>query len=485
MKSKRDSEANSDETLASGLGIVIETKTGDGADEEGLKPSASPEFPEGGLEAWLTVLGASLVQYTTFGWGLTPLVIHSPHLIDEPHRYINAFGVYQDFYVRHYLQTSTPSAIGYVFMRFFIGFLVARIRVPDNAPSASRKFSGEVLWLIRFQFRWIGGTQIFLNFSMGLFTGRLFDRGYFRHLMIASVLLHGIALFMLSLSNPGAYYQVFLTNGVALGAACGITYVPSLGIVSHYFHRRRSVAIGIVSSGSALGAIVHPIMLNRLFDSSVGFHTGVKISACINVIVLIIAGSIMRTRLPPKGVQSFPIVEWVKEPAYALILIAGLFSFLGLFFPVFYLQLNAITHGVDKKFAFYALSILNAASVFGRMIPNALAPKLGLFNLLVFFTTGTGAVALCMAAVKDAVGTALFAVFFGFFSGACIALVPATIGLLAKDMNEVGTRMGIFFGTGGILGLFATPIAGALLTSEYRWLNPTLFSGVSVYYHSQ
>ncbi|RXW23620.1 hypothetical protein EST38_g2226 [Candolleomyces aberdarensis] len=164
--------------------------------EENVYPAEEsvPQFPDGGFWAWSTVAGAFLVQYCTFG-------------------YINAFGVYQDYYVRIYLTHYTPSTIG-----------------------------------------WIGGMQIFLNFGMGVVTGRLFDRGYFRYLMATSIVLHAIALFMLSLSHENKYYQVFLTNGVAFGAASGITYVPSLGIVSHYFHRRRALALGIVSSGSALGS---------------------------------------------------------------------------------------------------------------------------------------------------------------------------------------------------------------------------------------
>ncbi|KAH6901201.1 monocarboxylate permease [Coprinopsis sp. MPI-PUGE-AT-0042] len=362
MKCKRNSEAPSDDTLSTSAGHVLEVKVVDDAATAASAEALSKEFPEGGMQAWMTVAGA----------------------------YINAFGVYQDFYVREYLQNSSPAAIG---------------------------------------------------------------------------------LFMLSLSKPGAYYQVFLTNGVALGAACGITYIPSLGIVSHYFHRRRAIAIGIVSSGSALGAILHPIMLNKLFHSAIGFHNGVRMSACINVALLVAACLMMRTRLPPKPVQKFPVVQWLKEPPYLLLLIAGIFSFLGLFFPVFYLQLNAITHGVDKQFAFYAVMLP------GRMIPNALAPKLGLFNLLTLFTVATGVTVVCLVAVRDAVGVALFAIFFGFCSGACIALVPATIGLLSKDGNEVGTRLGVFFGIGGFLGLFATPISGALLTSEFHWIRAILFSG--------
>jgi MFS family permease len=131
------------------------------------------------------------------------------------------------------------------------------------------------------------------------------------------------------------------------------------------------------------------------------------------------------------------------------------------------------------------------------MVPNALSHKIGLANLLTFFTFTTGVVTLCMAAVHDLAGTIVFAICWGFSSGAVISLVPATIGLLSKDASEVGARLGIFFGVGSILGLFggfpwssrlnfslmggsytATPIAGALLTKEYKWLNASLFAGV-------
>ncbi|KAF8148677.1 MFS general substrate transporter [Crassisporium funariophilum] len=406
-------------------------------DERDLVPSATA-FPDGGLQAWLTVLGAFLVQYTSFG-------------------YINAFGVYQDFYVREYLTDFSPSAIG-----------------------------------------WIGGVQIFLNFSMGVFTGRAFDRGYFYHLMTASVVLHAVAVFMLSLSHQNSYYQVFLTNGVALGLSSGLSYVPcnqcslllngynteknaALGIAGHYFQKRRSLAIGIISSGSALGAVIHPIMLNKLFNGPVGFQNGVRISGALNVFLLVIAAFVIRPRLPPKASHHrFPIWQWMKEPAYLACIVGGIFCFLGLFFAVFYLQLYAIQHGVDTNFAFYALSILNAASIFGRTIPGSLSPKFGVFNLGAIFTIATGVVILCLVAVKDAAGTAIFAVFFGLFSGACIALTPAMIGNLAKDMSEIGTRLGIYFGIGGVFGLFATPISGALLTSHYHWINPSLFAGIAM-----
>ncbi|KAF9043306.1 major facilitator superfamily domain-containing protein [Panaeolus papilionaceus] len=276
--------------------------------------------------------------------------------------------------------------------------------------------------------------------------------------------------------------RVFLTNGISLGFATGISYAPSLGIAAHYFQRMRPIAVGIISSGSALGAVLHLIMLNRFFSNpNIGFHNGVRISAGLNLTLPLIALALMRTRLPPKttSVSASQIKRWLnpkKDPAYFVFLVSAVPCFLGLFFSVFYIQLDAILHGVSEDFAFYSLSILNAASLVGRIIPALLAPRLGVFNLGVFCTTATGFVILCMLAIRDMVGTALFAIFFGFTSGAAIALTPAVIAL-AKDANEIGQRMCIYFGWGGIFGLFTTPISGALITREYHWSSPTIFAG--------
>jgi len=76
------------------------------------------------------------------------------------------------------------------------------------------------------------------------------------------------------------------------------------------------------------------------------------------------------------------------------------------------------------------LSMLNASSFLGRIIPGALAPSLGLFNLIVFFVVSSGVVVLCMMLIKDVVGTVFIAMSFGFFSGAAISLTPSIMGLI-------------------------------------------------------
>lgn len=45
------------------------------------------------------------------------------------------------------------------------------------------------------------------------------------------------------------------------------------------------------------------------------------------------------------------------------------------YIPFFYIQDYALKLGIDHDMAFYLLSIMNAASLFGRLVPNWLADR--------------------------------------------------------------------------------------------------------------
>jgi len=235
--------------------------------------------------------------------------------------------------------------------------------------------------------------------------------------------------------------------------------------------------MGVVACGTALGAVLHPIMLNQLFHGRAGFHNGVRISAALNTCLLLVANIIMRTRLPPvKNSGSLQLLEFARDPPYVAIATGSLLVVCGLFFPSFFLQLDAIKHGVDPMLSFYFLSIMNATSIFGRTIPTFYAPRLGVINLLLFFTAGMGVLLFCLGTIKSAGGFAAFSVAFGFVSGGAISLTPPALASLAKDRGELGARIGVSFAISGIIGLFATPIAGALLSGSFHWWRPIIFS---------
>lgn len=76
----------------------------------------------------------------------------------------------------------------------------------------------------------------------------------------------------------------------------GITYGPCMAVISQHFSKRRTLVMSLVASGSPMGAVVHPIMLNHLLNGTVGFERGVRASAGFVSALLLISCLSMRTR---------------------------------------------------------------------------------------------------------------------------------------------------------------------------------------------
>ncbi|KAG1733986.1 major facilitator superfamily domain-containing protein [Suillus lakei] len=385
-------------------------------------PPPSPlEFPEGGLAGWATAFGSFLVQFCASG-------------------YTTSFGVYQDFYSQHYLTNETSSVIS-----------------------------------------WIGSTNVFLLMTVGLVSGSLYDRGYFHHIMIAGSFLQSFSLFMLSLSKPDQYYQIFLSQGLGMGIALGLMYIPSVAVISHHFRRRRTLVMAFAATGSSLGAIIHPIMLNNLLNGPVGFANGVRASAALISAFLLIACICMRTRLdPPATPVNYMVAarKCIRDVPFVLMIAGGFLFQIGFYYPLFYFQLDSIKHGISANFSFYSLVILNACSCVGRVTSGFIAAFTGVPNLIIISSMSCSALILGMMGLSSLASVVVLGVLYGYFSGLNNGVSPPLIALLTPDLSELGARMGICLFLLGFGSLIGTPISGALLTPNYTWWIPTLFSGI-------
>ncbi|KAF7343785.1 MFS general substrate transporter [Mycena sanguinolenta] len=381
----------------------------------------SPIFPEGGFRAWATVAGAFLIQFCGFG-------------------YTTSFGVYQDFYTRDYLSQSLPSTIS-----------------------------------------WIGSINSFIVNAGGLVSGRLYDRGHFYLLLYGGSLLQCFSLFILSLCKPQKLYQVLLVQGIGLGLGAGIVCVPSLAVVSHYFFKRRALAMVIVASGAPLGAVVHPIMLNNTLHSSLGFPGAVRVSAGLITGTLLIACSMMHPRLPPPS-SYLPFLKSLghlaRDKAYIFSTLGMTTFAVGYYFPLVYLQLDAVVHGIDETFAFYSLVIMNAANFIGRLLPGLVVERFGILNMFVTAAACGAVLILCMIALGSVASVVVLGIMYGFCTGIYITLIPPLVAMLTNDISELGLRIGITYAIVGIGGLIGPPVSGALLTGRYVWWRPALFSGL-------
>lgn len=311
---------------------------------------------------------------------------------------------------------------------------------------------------------------------VGAITGPLYDRGYLRALLVVGSILIVLGNMMLSLCH--AYWEVILAQGFCIGIGAGTLFVPAVAILPTYFRKNLGLAIGLAAAGSSTGGIIYPIVFYKLVFT-IGFGWATRVLGFIALGTLIFPVVLMKQRIkPPKPRALWDIEAFTDWPF--IVFVGGAFlGFVGLYTALFYISyFGQVTGITSDEMAFYLVPILNAASVFGRTLPNWLSDKTGPLNIIIPGAFICGILLLCFLSVHTLAGIVVNTIFIGFFSGVFIALPPVLFVALTADKSKVGTRIGMgfaFLSAGVLLG---GPAVGAVLGTNVDNLN---WTGVWVY----
>ncbi|TEY24294.1 hypothetical protein BOTCAL_1408g00010 [Botryotinia calthae] len=234
-------------------------------------------------------------------------------------------------------------------------------------------------------------------------------------------------------------------------------------------------SFGIGSSGAALGGIIFPIIFHHL-QPRLGFGWTIRVIAFIMLLLffLPVLGMKMRVR-PSIARRVFEFRAWKELPFF----LSGVFLFLaffGTYIPSFYIQ----SYGEANSIAigFYLVPILNAGSLFGRLIPPYIADYAGVFNTEIACVLLAGILAFVWISVHDTVGLIIYTIVYGFFAGALTGLSPNIAIALSPDIGLLGVRLGMLLIPIALGLLFGNPIAGAI--SSHGWMGLQLFTGGAV-----
>lgn len=164
---------------------------------------------------------------------------------------------------------------------------------------------------------------------------------------------------MVSLSSD--YYQFFLAQGIVASIGSSAVFNACMSSLVTWFFRRRAAAFGIMVSGSSLGGVVLPIMMDKM-NQSVGFPWMMRTMAFMFLALLTVACFTVKSRLPPRP-RRFIFIDYVKglKDLRLSVTIFGFFLFMwGMFLPFNYVILQAEAAGVSQTLIPYLLPILNA-----------------------------------------------------------------------------------------------------------------------------
>ncbi|KAM0277090.1 hypothetical protein ACHAQH_006098 [Verticillium albo-atrum] len=379
--------------------------------------------PNKGLKAWLQVAGAFFIYFNT--WGL-----------------IASFGSFQAFYERDLLRSRTP-----------------------------------------FEISTIGSLQSFLMVFLGFVAGPIYDLGYSRQQLWLGSLL--IVLGTVAQSFSTKLWQLLLSQGVAVGIGMGSLAVLGVALPSLWFDRNLPLANGVAASGSGVGGLVLPIVFRNL-QKAVGFSWAVLTVALISLVTMGVAIAVLETPKVSSKRRAFVDRSLLRDMPYRAFLLGCVFVLLGIYTPFVYVQSYALDNEImSAGLATYILAILNASSIFGRIIPNFFATEIGPMNMAVIATATLCISAFGFMAVKGAAGLIALAVVYGFVVGTFFALQPTIFVRLTPDPTCIGTRFGMAFTVMSFALLFGPPIAGALrrefgYDGAWAWAGASLAVGTVV-----
>src|SRR3974390_110944 len=66
----------------------------------------------------------------------------------------------------------------------------------------------------------------------------------------------------------GSLWQVALAHGLLIGFGCSATFGPLMADISHWFSRRRGIAVALAGSGNYIGGTVWPPVVQHFISSN-------------------------------------------------------------------------------------------------------------------------------------------------------------------------------------------------------------------------
>ncbi|KAG8627481.1 hypothetical protein KVT40_004964 [Elsinoe batatas] len=431
------------------------------------KDNFAEEPPNGGIVAWLQVLGCFLVFMNN--WGLA-----------------SSFGVYQAYYQ---LPTSSPSL------------------------SAQGKTASQISW--------IGTIQASFTLIFGVLSGPLFDKGYFFQTLVVASIMMCFSFMMLSLCDQ--YWQIIIVQGVLQGICSGLLYIPSVAQIPQYFTTKRGTALGLVTAGAPFGGIIYPIIFRELI-TRYDFAWATRAIGFVALGLLVISWIILKPlNLKNKVEKVLHDPEMFKDPPYLSFLAGSFLLFCGMLIPYVLCATYSVTvvDGYDRSdfarlaaafaqgsisvadrarflnvqdTAFYTVAIINAGNFAGRIIPCAISDLgIGPEYMLFACDLALSVLGFVWITIKQRANYNAFLVLYGFFSGGIASLPAAALPYICPRLEVFATRLGLVYFFAGIGVLIGTPISTAIdartpdqddYLGSQLWVGITMALGLFCIFHS-
>lgn len=289
-------------------------------------------------------------------------------------------------------------------------------------------------------------TLAMIGFGLGgVLMGRIMDR-----LGVIVVILIGAVLVSLGYVAAGlsrTLLQYALSYGLLIGLGTSAMFAPLMADISHWFEKRRGLAVSICACGNALSGTVWPPLLQHVIASE-GWRTMHIAYGALAAIFLLPLALAFRTRGPRvathQGATAWQPLPISLSPGFLqfLLIIAGVGCCVAMATPQVHIVAYCTDLGYGPARGAEMLALMLGMSVASRLIAGVLADRFGAMETLLLGSVLQAATLLLYLPFDGLAPLYLISAMFGLFQGGIIPMYA----LVVRDYyppREAGQRVGV------------------------------------------
>lgn len=290
-------------------------------------------------------------------------------------------------------------------------------------------------------------TAVMSGFAVGnLVFGRAIDR-------LGAALPVAIGACMLALgfivgSFAAAYWQFVVLQGLLIGIGSAVSFGPMLADISHWFQRRRGIAVTAVACGNYIAGVLWPLVMQPMLNAG-GWRFAYLLMGLICMVVSLPLAAMLRrpsphlaaatngqteTGLLSAGV-SHRTLQWI-------LVLAGIACCVAMSMP----QVHIVAYCVDLGFGVARgsemLAVMAGAGIVSRLVSGLLADRIGGIRTLLIGSTGQMLALFLFLPFDGLVSLYVVSMIFGLSQG---GIVPMYAIVVREYMpaREAGIRVGV------------------------------------------
>ncbi|XP_073345798.1 LOW QUALITY PROTEIN: monocarboxylate transporter 12-B-like [Pagrus major] len=316
---------------------------------------------------------------------------------------------------------------------------------------------------------------------------------------------------------------LYLSMGVLTGVGFALCYTPAITMVGCYFRQRKALAYGIAMSGSGIGTFVLAPVVQLLIE--LYSWRGALLVLSAFVANLCVCGALLRPIKPHKDEEwaegegkessftiekvaataastvekprpsaaeevvlsscflSFKEYRFLLLPDFLGMAVSFLFLATGCSLPFIYLVPYALSVGVCHQHAAFLMSILGVIDIMGNITFGWLTDRRCLkpyrLACYVFSVAMEGLCCLFVPLLQSFPLLVPFAILYGYFDGAYVALIPVVTSDLVGP-QYLSSALGVVYFLHAIPYLISPPIGGWLVDVTGSYMATFFLSGAAM-----